>query len=165
MDEVKTTGISFAPTKAKATENPRELPRLTVKRFTKTAKLPTVAHPGDDIGYDLYSDEEVILSAGAMKRLRTGIGIQFNPKRGALVRDRSSMASQRVVVVGGVIDAGYRGEILVLLENHALSPLTIHQGDKIAQMIPITPETSWSIVEGDLSDSTREANGFGSSGK
>ena len=84
---------------------------------------------------------------------------------GALLRDKSSMASRRLVLTGGVIDAGYRGEIRVLLENLGDLPAEIHAGDKIANMIPYSVLTGEVEVVDDLSTSSRKAGGFGSSGR
>ena len=84
---------------------------------------------------------------------------------GALLRDRSSMAARRLVLTGGVIDAGYRGEIRVLMENFGDQPAEIRAGDKIANLIPYPVLTSQVEVVGDLSASSRKAGGFGSSGQ
>ncbi len=84
---------------------------------------------------------------------------------GALLRDKSSLASRRLVLTGGVIDAGYRGEIKVLLENLAEEPAVIHAGDKIANLIPYPVLTGEVRVVDDLGESSRKAGGFGSSGR
>jgi dUTP pyrophosphatase len=84
---------------------------------------------------------------------------------GALLRDRSSMASRRLVLTGGVIDAGYRGEIRVLMENLGDSPAEIHAGDKIANLIPYPVLTGAVEVVDDLGESQRQSGGFGSSGR
>jgi dUTP pyrophosphatase len=84
---------------------------------------------------------------------------------GALLRDKSSMASRRLAITGGVIDAGYRGEVRVLMENLGDAPAEIHAGDKIANLIPYPVLTAEVRVVDDLSDSSRKAGGFGSSGR
>ena len=84
---------------------------------------------------------------------------------GALLRDKSSMAARRLVLTGGVIDAGYRGEIRVLMENLSDSPAEIHAGDKIANLIPYPVLTDQVEVVDELSTSSRKAGGFGSSGR
>jgi len=83
---------------------------------------------------------------------------------GLLVRDRSSMASRGIATTGGVIDAGYRGEIMVLMTNLGESPIELKAGDKIAQMIPVPVLTG--VVEDveSLEESARAEKGFGSSG-
>ena len=84
---------------------------------------------------------------------------------GALLRDKSSMAARRLVLTGGVIDAGYRGEIRVLMENLSDLPATIRAGDKIANLIPYPVLTGEVQVVDDLNESSRKAGGFGSSGR
>ena len=75
------------------------------------------------------------------------------------------LASRRLALTGGVIDAGYRGEIKVLMENLGDSPAVIHAGDKLANLIPYPVLTGEVQVVDDLNDSSRKAGGFGSSGR
>lgn len=84
---------------------------------------------------------------------------------GALVRDKSSMAARRVITTAGVIDAGYRGEVKIVMENLADTPAEIHAGDKLANLIPYPVLTTPVEVVEELAESTRGAGGFGSSGK
>jgi dUTP pyrophosphatase len=143
---------------------------LRVRRLDSAAKLPVVAHPGEDLGYDLFALEGASLAPQATVRVRTGIAVEArHPETGAalglLVRDRSSMAARGLATTGGVIDAGYRGEILVLMTNLGAETVEVGTGEKIAQMIPV-PVLTGSIEEVDgLEASLREAKGFGSSGK
>ena len=136
---------------------------LKVKKLSPNAVLPTVAHPGEDIGYDLYSAEDVTIPAGTAAGIHTGIAIEFVPVAGAIVKTRSGMASKRLMCNAGVIDAGYRGEIIVLMENLADEPYTIRKGDKIAQLLE-HPFLAGEVVEEELSGAARGAKGFGSSG-
>src|SRR5690348_8637559 len=101
---------------------------LRVKLLEKGARAPQVAHPGEDLGYDLFALEDTELWARATVRVRTGIAVEArHPETGAplglLVRDRSSMAARGVATTGGVIDAGYRGEIQVVMTNLTDSPV------------------------------------------
>jgi dUTP pyrophosphatase len=143
---------------------------LLVKLLEPTARMPEVAHPGEDLGYDVFALEATELWARQSVRVRTGIAVEArHPETGAglglLVRDRSSMASRGVAVTGGVIDAGYRGEIQILLTNLTDEAIRLNAGDKIAQMIPI-PVLTGSVQQVDaLGDSTRAEKGFGSSGR
>lgn len=143
---------------------------LRVKLLEPAARLPVVAHPGEDLGYDIFSLEAVALAPGSTVRLRTGIAVEArHPQTGAplglLVRDRSSMASRGLATTGGVIDPGYRGEILVVMTNLADASVQLSAGEKIAQMIPV-PVLTGSVVEVDgLEDSLRAEKGFGSSGR
>jgi dUTP pyrophosphatase len=158
---------------------------LKVKLLHPDAKLPTVAHPGTDLGFDLYALEDTALPPGVPVKVRTGIAVEAPEGFGFIVGDRSSMASKGVTYMGGRIDAGYRGELLICLVNvnqpvYALAKdaagevalthddKTIHlaKGDKIAQISPFAAMTAWEVVEvAELSETTRAAKGFGSSGR
>ncbi len=143
---------------------------LRVRRLDPDAKLPVVAHPGEDLGYDVFALEGTRLAPRATVRVRTGIAVEArHPETGAalglLVRDRSSMAARGLATTGGVIDAGYRGEILVLMTNLSAESVELGAGEKIAQMIPV-PVLTGAVEEVDgLEISARDVKGFGSSGK
>ena len=136
---------------------------LKVKRLSPDAILPTVAHPGEDIGYDLYSCEDLAVPAHNAAGVHTGIAIEFAPAAGGIVKTRSGMAKKRLLCNAGVIDAGYRGEIVVLIENLGSETYAIHKGDKIAQLLE-HPLLAGQVVEADLGDTTRGGKGFGSTG-
>lgn len=136
---------------------------LKVKKLSPDAMLPTVAHPGEDIGYDLYSAEDITLPAYGAAGVHTGIAIEFSPAAGGIVKTRSGMAKKRLICNAGVIDAGYRGEVIVLIENLADEPYSIRKGDKIAQLLE-HPFLAGDVVEDELTDAVRGAKGFGSSG-
>jgi dUTP pyrophosphatase len=142
---------------------------LKVKLLATAAKAPTVAHPGEDLGYDIYSGETVTLEGRGHAIISTGIAIECTSPAGeamgALLRDKSSMAARRLVLTGGVIDSGYRGEIKVLIENLGDLPATIRAGDKIANLIPYLVLTGEVEVVEELNESSRKAGGFGSSGR
>lgn len=136
---------------------------LKVKKLSPHATLPTVAHPGEDIGYDLYASEDVTIPAHGMVPVPTGIAIEFSPKAGGVVKTRSGIAKKRLMCNAGVIDAGYRGEVLVIMENLADSEYSIRRGDKIAQLLE-HPFMAEEVVEEELTEAARGAKGFGSSG-
>jgi dUTP pyrophosphatase len=143
---------------------------LRVKLLEPGARLPVVAHPGEDLGYDLFALESVTLHSHATIRARTGIAVEArDPNTGAplglLVRDRSSMAARGIATTGGVIDAGYRGEILVLMTNLSDTQIELKVGEKIAQMIPVPVLTGLVQEVETLEVSARAAKGFGSSGR
>jgi dUTP pyrophosphatase len=142
---------------------------LKVKLLSPAAKTPTVAHPGEDLGYDIYSAETVTLEARGHAIISTGIAVECTStsgeQMGALLRDKSSMAARRLALTGGVIDSGYRGEIKVLMENLGDLPATIQAGDKIANLIPYPVLTDEVQIVDDLNISSRKAGGFGSSGR
>ena len=142
---------------------------LRVKLLDPAAKAPVVAHPGEDLGYDLFALEAAFLSPRATVRVRTGIAVESrHPATGVplglLVRDRSSMAAKGIATTAGVIDAGYRGEILILMTNLGDAPVEIRSGEKIAQMIPVPVLTGSVETVDSLEDSARADKGFGSSG-
>ena len=143
---------------------------LRVKLLEAGARLPAVAHPGEDLGYDLFALEDVVLAPRATVRVRTGIAVEArHPASGAplglLVRDRSSMAARGLATTAGVIDAGYRGEILILMTNLGEAAVELKAGEKIAQMIPVPVLTGEVTEVESLEDSARAEKGFGSSGR
>ena len=129
-----------------------------------------VAHPGEDLGYDVFALEGAVLLPLTGVKVRTGIAVEArHPATGVplglLVRDRSSMAARGIATTAGVIDAGYRGEILVLMTNLTNAAVELKAGEKIAQMIPV-PVLTGSVEEVEsLEDSARAEKGFGSSGR
>ena len=142
---------------------------LKVKPLRVSAKAPTIAHPGEDLAYDVYAAEAVTIQPRGHAVVLTGIAIELTSDTGepmgALLRDRSSMAARRLALTAGVIDAGYRGEIKVLMENLGDTPAEIHAGDKIANLIPYSVLTTEVEVVEELGESNRNAKGFGSSGR
>lgn len=143
---------------------------LRVKLLAEGARTPAVAHPGEDLGYDVFALEAVELKPLATVKVRTGIAVEArHPETGAplglLVRDRSSMAARGLATTGGVIDAGYRGEVLILMTNLGPAPVQLTAGEKIAQMIPVPVLTGAVEAVDTLEDSSRAAKGFGSSGR
>jgi len=91
---------------------------LQVKKLNSNAIIPTCSHPGEDLGFDLYSDEDIELKPNVVTKVHTGIAAQYvsdDAKYGLLVRDRSSMASKGIMASAGVIDHSYTGELLIML--------------------------------------------------
>jgi dUTP pyrophosphatase len=138
---------------------------LNVKRLDPNAILPTVAHSGD-LGFDLYALENTTIAPFAVTKVRTGIAAQYvHPEAefGLLVRDRSSVALGGIFVVGGVIDAGYTGEIVVLVRSFGNVLIDIKAGQRIAQILPLEVFTEEGVEEVEyLKVSTRKDKGFGS---
>jgi dUTP pyrophosphatase len=144
-------------------------PKLQVKFLRDGAKAPTVAHPGEDLGYDIFAAESVTFQPWSAVIVPTGISVAITDKdgkaMGALLRDKSSLAARRLIVTAGVIDAGYRGEIKVVMENLSDQPQEIRAGDKLANLIPYPVLTGTVEVVEELAESRRMAGGFGSSGR
>jgi len=141
---------------------------MTVKvlRSDPAAQLPVYAHPGD-AGMDVRSVEDVTLAPGARALVRTGLVLMLPPDAEAQVRPRSGLALKHGVTVlntPGTIDAGYRGEVGVILINLGSEPFVVEKGMKIAQLV-VSPVTQAEIVEVSAVDATdRGAGGFGSTG-
>ena len=141
--------------------------QLRVQRLTPDAVLPSRAH-ATDAGLDLVSRIDVTIMPGERVRVPTGIAVEIPDGWCGLVCPRSGLADRHgigVVNGPGVIDAGYRGEVQVVLINHDLhTACDIAAGDRIAQLV-ITPVMLGDVVEVDaLSDATRNEAGFGSTG-
>ncbi len=141
-----------------------ELP-VHVKRLHPDAILPTYAHPGD-VGLDLFSLEDYALAPGERHIFFVGFAMEFPSGYAAIVKDKSSLPKNGGVhVMGGVFDAGYRGEYNVNLINLGSEPYEIKKGHKIAQLV-LFPVAIGAITEvNDLSDSERGTGNFGSTGK
>ena len=141
---------------------------MTVKvlRTDPAAQLPTYAHPGD-AGMDVRSIEDVTLSPGARALIHTGLVLMLPPNAEAQVRPRSGLALKHGVTVlntPGTIDAGYRGEVGVILINLGTEPFVVEKGMKIAQIV-VSPVAQAEVVEVTSVDETdRGAGGFGSTG-
>jgi dUTP pyrophosphatase len=140
---------------------------LRIRRLDERALLPARAYPGD-AGLDLHALEPAELGPGERASVRTGIAVEIPDGQAGLVLPRSGLAARHGVALvnaPGLIDAGYRGEVRVLLVNTDRSaPVSISAGDRIAQLVLVRVETP-DVVEVDaLATSERGAGGFGSSG-
>lgn len=139
---------------------------IKVKRLKPEAKLPTYEHPGD-VGMDVYSLEDKILQPGERYIFFVGFAMEFSEGYAAIIKDKSSLPKNGGVhTMGGVYDAGYRGEYNVNLVNLGQEPYTVSKGDKIAQIVLFPVAQRPTLVEAeDLSDSARGEGRFGSTGK
>ncbi len=157
---------TVAPIAETETEKPviAELAVLKVERLSGEAKLPTKAY-AHDAGLDLYAAETVSIAPYGQAAVKTGIRVAIPENQVGLIWDKSGVAKNGLSTLGGVIDAGYRGEILVLLKNLGEDIYHILPGQKIAQLI-IQPLTTFKLEEGPVSQGTdRGQGGFGSSGQ
>jgi dUTP pyrophosphatase len=141
--------------------------RLEVTRLVVEAVLPTRAYDGD-AGLDLYSVEAARIEPGARASVGTGIAVAIADGHAGLVLPRSGLAARHgiaLVNAPGLIDAGYRGELRVLLLNTDRNePFAIAPGDRIAQLV-IVSLPAVEVSERDaLDDAVRGERGFGSSG-
>lgn len=144
------------------------LQKVTVKivRLVEAARLPRYEHV-DDSGLDLFAIAPHTILPGETALVGTGIAIEIPIGTEAQVRPRSGLALKHAITLlntPGTIDAGYRGEIGVIMINHGKHPFHVLAGMKIAQMV-ITPVLRAELEEVDsLSDSIRGEGGFGSTG-
>jgi dUTP pyrophosphatase len=138
---------------------------IKVKKIHPDAKIPCFAHP-DDAGMDLYVPETVVLLPGERKSIPLGLAVEIPFGYVMLMWDKSGLSHKHgVKSFGGVIDAGYRGEIHVGVMNLSDKPYTFEKGHKIIQFL-IQPVEHPTVVETDeLSPSERGEGGLGSTGK
>ena len=128
------------------------------------AIIPFYAHKGD-AGLDIFSAENVMLGAGERKRVKTGIKIELPKGCVGLVWDKSGIAlNEGVKIMGGVIDSGYRGEILIVLVNLGKNSYGIKRGQKIAQLLIQKIEEAEIEIVDIIGETNRGADGFGSTG-
>ena len=141
--------------------------RLRVTRISDAAVMPARAHR-DDAGLDLYAAEAASLGPGERASVGTGIAVAIPEGRAGLVLPRSGLAARHgiaLVNAPGLIDAGYRGELRVLLLNTDRSAtFEISPGDRIAQLVIVRHETPEPEEVPSLEETARGAGGFGSTG-
>ena len=140
--------------------------KLPVTRLDPSIELPAYAREGD-AGLDLRAAHDATLEPGKRGLVGTGLAVAIPPGYAGLVLPRSGLAlSQGVTVLNapGLVDAGYRGELKVLLVNHGEKPVTVRRGDRIAQLVVQSVERAEPIEVGELPASERGAGGFGSTG-
>ena len=142
---------------------------IRVKKLKASAKLPTYG-TALAAGADLYAclDAPVTIGPGCAAFIPTGIALEVPVGSAGLIYARSGMACKRGLAPAnkvGVVDSDYRGEITVVLYNHGQVPQTVEDGERVAQFV-ITPVITPAYEEADvLSDTVRDAGGFGSTGK
>ena len=145
-----------------------DAPELPVRRLDPGLPLPAYAHPGD-AGADLCAAEDVELPPGGRATVGTGVAVAVPEGHAAFVHPRSGLASRHgitVVNAPGTVDAGYRGEVrVVLLNTDPAEPFTIRRGDRIAQLV-VQPVTRVRFVDvAELPPTPRGEGGFGSTGR
>ncbi|HQZ84466.1 MAG: dUTP pyrophosphatase [Actinomycetota bacterium] len=141
---------------------------VLITRLDAGVPVPTYAHPGD-AGADLVTTIDIELQPGQRVVAPTGIAIALPPGFAAFVHPRSGLAARwgvGLVNAPGTIDAGYRGEIKVVLINHDASDVVqLRRGDRIAQLVvqPVARAVFHEVAS--LPGSDRGDGGFGSSGR
>jgi dUTP pyrophosphatase len=141
---------------------------LAFRLLSETATLPTRAHEGD-AGLDLYAAEEVRVWAGQRASVGTGVAVELPAGTAGLVVPRSGLAARHgiaIVNAPGVIDAGYRGELRVLLLNTDQEEhFDVAVGERVAQLLVVRVELLTPVAAEALAGSERGEGGFGSSGR
>ncbi|MBQ1272327.1 MAG: dUTP diphosphatase [Clostridia bacterium] len=141
--------------------------RVAFKKLNEKAQVPTYGSLSA-AGADLYALEKITLQPGQTCLVHTGIAMEIPEGYAGLIYARSGLATKRGLAPAnkvGVIDADYRGEIMVALHNHSAQPQTVDAGERVAQLV-VTPFLRVEFDEvSDLSDTDRGAGGFGSTGK
>ncbi len=137
---------------------------IKIKKLYPDTKLPTYAHLGD-VGLDMYSREDVTVNPGEHVRLYNGFALEFEAGYGAFVKDKGSISKVGLHVMGGVFDAGFRGEYNVHLVNLSNQAYEIKKGDKIAQLVILPVEIAVLEPVEELSKSARAEGAFGSTGR
>ncbi len=144
-----------------------DIPQVAVRRLDPVAELPRYQRAGD-AGADLVTTVDAELAPGERRLLPTGIALALPAGYAAFVHPRSGLAARHglaLVNSPGTIDAGYRGEIsVVVLNTDRDEPLTLRRGDRIAQLVIQRVATARFVEVIELPDSDRGTGGFGSTG-
>ena len=138
-------------------------PILKVKKLDPRAKLPCRAHATDS-GADLFALERTVLAPRAVAKVRTGIAVELPKNTSGIIWGKSSVESKGIKAMAGLVDAPYRGELIVCMYNLNDTEFVFEAGQKVAQLV-VMPTLYPAFEEAEeLSDSARGAGGFGSTG-
>jgi len=140
--------------------------QLRVRRLDADVAMPAYAHDGD-AGMDLAASQDVVLPPGGRAAVPTGLALAVPDGWVGLVHPRSGLARRHGVTVAnapGTIDAGYRGEVLVLLVNLGGEEVVLRRGERVAQLLLQRVGRAEIVEVADLEDTTRGTGGFGSTG-
>lgn len=138
--------------------------KIQIQKISSEAKVPTYSHSGD-AGMDVYSIEDIVLQPGQRHSVKTGVAVSLPDGYVALVWDKSGVSHKGgIKTLGGVIDAGYRGEWLIGLVNLGQEPYPIKKGQKIAQVLIQAVERPEIEEVEELDETSRGAGRFGSTG-
>ncbi|MBR4356202.1 MAG: dUTP diphosphatase [Elusimicrobiaceae bacterium] len=138
-------------------------PVIKVKKLSSDAKLPLRAHDTDS-GADLFALTRTVLPARTITHVHTGICIELPAQTSGIIWGKSSVESKGIKAMAGLIDAPYRGEIIVCMYNLNETEFVFEAGQKIAQLVVLpTLYPSFELAEG-LSETSRGSGGFGSTG-
>ena len=137
---------------------------VAYKLLTETAQMPFKSHR-TDAGFDLFADETSWIFAKQRTTIKTGISFEMPNNMAGLIWPRSGLSVKKGIdVLAGVVDSGYRGEIMVCLYNTSDEDVEINRGDRIAQIIFQEVPAISLLLREELETSQRGSNGFGSTG-
>ncbi len=137
---------------------------MKVKKLDPRAKLPLRAHPTDS-GADLFALTRTVLPAHTITKVHTGVAVELPENTSGIIWGKSSVESQGIKAMAGLVDAPYRGELIVCMYNLNDTDFVFEAGQKVAQLV-VLPTLYPAFEEADtLSDTTRAQGGFGSTGK
>ena len=137
---------------------------VAYKLLTETAQMPFKSHR-TDAGFDLFADEDAWIFAKERQTIKTGISFEMPHNMAGLIWPRSGLSVKKGIdVLAGVVDSGYRGEIMVCLYNTSDEDVEIKHGDRIAQIIFQEVPVVSLLLREELETSQRGSNGFGSTG-
>lgn len=137
---------------------------MNVKKLDPRAKLPLRAHPTDS-GADLFALERTVLPPHSIVKVRTGVAVELPENTSGIIWGKSSVESKGIKAMAGLVDAPYRGELIVCMYNLNDSEFVFEAGQKVAQLVVLpTLYPTFEEVE-ELTDTSRGAGGFGSTGK
>jgi dUTP pyrophosphatase len=142
--------------------------KIRINKLHSRALLPEYAHgPLEDAGMDIRALDGALLEPNVPHAVPTGLALEIPAGYEVQIRPRSGLALKHAITLPNspaTIDPGYRGELKVILLNLGKAPYEVHAGDRIAQMVVARYEAvEWE--EGELADSARGTDGFGSSGR
>lgn len=136
---------------------------MKVKKLSPLAKLPQRAHPTDS-GADLFALERTVLPARAITKVHTGIAVELPENTSGIIWGKSSLESKGIKAMAGLVDAPYRGELIVCMYNLNEQDFVFEAGQKVAQLV-VLPTLYPAFEEvSELTDTSRGEGGFGSTG-
>lgn len=137
---------------------------MKVKKLSPLAKLPHRAHPTDS-GADLFALERTVLPARKITRVHTGVAVELPENTSGIIWGKSSVESKGIKAMAGLVDAPYRGELIVCMYNLNEEDFVFEAGQKVAQLV-VLPTLYPSFEEvSELTETARGDGGFGSTGK
>lgn len=136
---------------------------IRVKKLAPHAKLPLRAHATDS-GADLFALERTVLPARSVTNVHTGVCVELPENVSGVIWGKSSVESKGIKAMAGLIDAPYRGELIVCMYNLNETEFVFEAGQKVAQLVVLPTLYPGFEEAAELSDTARAAGGFGSTG-